>query len=312
MPRSSSLWSLCLLTLGACASTPRPTTLHLNAWLGASDDGRYACAEILEAPGDPLVALQRVIGSDGALVAETSLTPEQVEGVLSVVRHDPLSPTLTDSALTPLAPEGFDRTKGVVWVPAPGGPWQVELQPGVRVELSLVTAEGPGSELRLTLRLTGERDELVLHKLARTDGLWLSRVVLLPQGRRALLLYGAATDSSRGLHRLEGLVELEVGRAASALLDARAVEALKRGEQAAARADLERAVGVAPADPIAHYNLACAYALSGEQDRALLSLGRAVGLAPALKGQALADPDLEPLRERVEYKLMVEPRPDSR
>ena len=66
---------------------------------------------------------------------------------------------------------------------------------------------------------------------------------------------------------------------------------------------------LAPDDATAHYNLACAHALDDEEDAAPLALGRAVELDPdRLKPLALQDPDLASLRERVEFRLMVEPR----
>jgi tetratricopeptide (TPR) repeat protein len=108
---------------------------------------------------------------------------------------------------------------------------------------------------------------------------------------------------------MESLGEVDIGGALAALLDARALKRIETGALEGATSDLQRAVTIAPADATAHYNLACAYALSGDADQALVSLGHAVDLDPdQYKSFAMTDPDLASLRARTEFRLMVEPR----
>jgi hypothetical protein len=287
-------------------------TVQLRAFVGADADGGYAFAEVSASPGcESSGRLARVDGR-GRLLEKQPLPAGLVEAALRRTaerRDEPVR--VGDEVLGSVAPEGAPGEPARL-LPAPAsGParWRLEPVPGAPAILRLDGLSPRDAELKATLRLAeGGGHEIVLRRIPKIGRTWVSGVLLLPRGRRALLSAGFVSARGRSLYRLEALSGLEVGSGLAALLDARAVERLRRGELVAAREDLRRAVAAAPWDAVAHYNLACALALLGAEDEALFALGTAIDLEPRLKREALADPDLESLRDRVEFKLMAEPR----
>lgn len=303
---------LLLLALGACSARP-PTTLNLQTFLGATEDGGYAYAEVHVSPDTPTRAVTVRVGPDGS-AEEDALPPETLErAVVAAKAAGTAHLRSVDTALALAIVPGYERARAVLLPLPPRGParWSLEPIPGVPCELTLETdAESPGS-LGAVLALKGADPKILLRRLARAAEGSIQGVLILPGGRRALVLQAAV--AGMGSHRTETLTELELARGVGALLDARAVERLKGGEFEEARGDLERAASFSPDDATVHYNLACAYALSGLPDQALLSLGRAVGLEPErFSAFAQEDADLSSLRDRPEFILMVEPRPENR
>ncbi len=74
-----------------------------------------------------------------------------------------------------------------------------------------------------------------------------------------------------------------------------------------------RLVKLRPANPTAHYNLACSLALSRRRADALRSLRRAVDLGYRDFEWMSQDPDLEILRDRTEFTALLEQlRPQGR
>jgi len=306
------LGALAPLLLLGCASTPSRTLL-LRAYLGAADDGGYAWAQVGVDVGLPE---QGVVGEEpgtrGVAGKQVPLPPARVAAALARggAAGESACRTVEDS-LAGFTPAGFDPARSRMLV---GGEqdakWQLGEWAGVPAELHLVRASG---EVQLKVRLAEAEEEVVAYRLKEAGRTWISGVVLLPGRHRALALTGAASTSSSAVYRMEGLAELDLASALSSLLDARAVRAIEKGALDAARADLERAILLSPTDATAHYNLACALALGERLDEALLTLGRAVELDPQrLMPLAATDPDLAALRERVEFRLMIEPRSPGR
>jgi tetratricopeptide (TPR) repeat protein len=282
----------------------------LRAFVGASEDGRYACAEIQtfdDRPGRSVMAVEPA-GALSAKVVETPLAPELARAALQRAAAAGETPERTaEASLANVLVEGFDPARAKLLKAGNATSlWDLAEWAGLPAQLELRREKG---ELRLFVRLTGADQEIAVFRFHPAGEGWISGVLLLPGGRRVLALTGSASSSRTELHRLEGLSEVGVGAALSALLDDRAVRHIEAGALEEARADLSRAIALAPEDAAAHYNLACALALSNEGDAALLELGRAVDLEPErFKQLAPQDPDLAALRERVEFRLMVEPR----
>ena len=292
----------------AACSAPRQTVM-LRGFLGASEDGRYAWAEVQSFDDRPAAALvsYEAPGAE-AKAKQAPIAPEIARAALArSAAAGESSERTAEPSLASLRPEGFDPARATLLRAGAGtSHWELKAWLGLPAALELRREKG---ELRLFVRLEGADPEISLFRYRPAGESWISGVLLLPGGRRALALTGAATSSSQSLHRLEGLSEPDVGSALSMLLDERAVHEIERGELEAARADLARAVSLAPKDATAHYNLACALALSQQLDAAILELGTAVDLEPdRFRPLAQEDPDLADLRERVEFRLMVEPR----
>jgi uncharacterized Ntn-hydrolase superfamily protein len=81
---------------------------------------------------------------------------------------------------------------------------------------------------------------------------------------------------------------------------------LNRGEMAQAVVLFKELTELEPADANHKYNLACGYARFGMGDEALAQLKLALQLDPKLKELAKGDSDLESLREREEFKQLVD------
>jgi uncharacterized Ntn-hydrolase superfamily protein len=79
----------------------------------------------------------------------------------------------------------------------------------------------------------------------------------------------------------------------------RAHAAHERGDDAAAAAQLEAALADGE-DAGLLYNLACYESLAGDSDAAVTHVRRALELDPSLRELAAGDPDLDPVRERLE------------
>lgn len=67
-----------------------------------------------------------------------------------------------------------------------------------------------------------------------------------------------------------------------------------------------RLVGAMPADPTAHYNLACSLALTGDADGAFAALERAVDLGYSDAALLADDPDLEALRADPRFAALAQ------
>jgi tetratricopeptide (TPR) repeat protein len=61
-----------------------------------------------------------------------------------------------------------------------------------------------------------------------------------------------------------------------------------------------------PRNPLAHYNLACSYALNGRMDRAVVALERAISLGYRDFRWIARDPDLIALRKHPRYRRIKE------
>lgn len=66
-----------------------------------------------------------------------------------------------------------------------------------------------------------------------------------------------------------------------------------------------RLVGMAPRDPIVHYNLACSLALTRQTDAAITALAEAIRLGYDDLEHLLADADLNSLHSMVEFKDLL-------
>ena len=309
--RTPRLALLLLPSLAACA-TARPPTLNLRSFLGATEDGGYAFSEIHSSPGTSPRGLTYEVSPDGRVLQERALPTELVEKALGAAVKAGPSPTRTaDASLEALAVEGYDRSRVVtVSLPAAAPAFIVlVIASATGAKLTLATDPATG-DLRVLLKLEAGEHELTLGRIAMPPGTFRGGLLLLPGERKALLLVGNATTSRAGIFRTETFSELDLGGGAATLLDAQAVEELQRHDVASALHDLKRAAIASPRDSTVHYNLACAYALSGDEDKALLALGRAVDLDPErLRAFARQDGDLASLHGRPEFILMVEPRP---
>ncbi|MGC4117320.1 MAG: tetratricopeptide repeat protein [Myxococcales bacterium] len=307
-PSLRSLLVVLAAVLPACASVPPARTVQLRAFLGASEDGSWAFAEVNEFPGSPASGQVHVVGPDSKPRTSTSIPPAlAADAVSHAVAAGESTARTAEAALAALRPEGFEMAKAAALPPLTlGGPRQALPHPAVPAEAELRREDG---EVRLMVRLASGAEELAAYRLPVAGTTWIGEVRLLPGGRRALAFTGAATVTRTDVFRLEGLGEVDLGSAVAALLDSRGVQSIQAGDLAKATADLLQAIAIAPDDATSHYNLACAYALADSLDEAILSLGRAVELDPErLKPMALSDPDLSSLHGRVEFRLMVEPR----
>ena len=301
-----SLLVVLATSLTACAGAPPARTLQLRAFLGASEDGSWAFAEVNEFPGAPATGKVHVVGPDAKTRRSTEIpAPMLAEATSRAAKAGETLERTAEASLAALRPEGFDPARAAPVQVTLGGPRQ-PLSLAVPAELELRQEDG---EVRLVLRLSGGDEELAAYRLPLAGTTWIGEVRLLPGGRRALAFTGAASSSRTDLYRLEGLGEVDLGGAVAALLDSRAVRSIQAGMLEKATAELKQALALAPDDATAHYNLACAHALGDLLDEAILSLGRAMDLdAERLRPMALSDPDLSALHGRVEFRLMVEPR----
>jgi tetratricopeptide (TPR) repeat protein len=68
---------------------------------------------------------------------------------------------------------------------------------------------------------------------------------------------------------------------------------------------LETLIGFEPTSPIAHYNLACYLALAKEADRSILHLSSAIEFDEALRENAEAESDFDPIRETQEFVTLM-------
>ena len=70
--------------------------------------------------------------------------------------------------------------------------------------------------------------------------------------------------------------------------------------------ELQRAVSLDPRDPTIHYNLACAWALSGAAESALEALGNAMKVGYSDADHTRSDPDLESLRGLPAFEQLLQ------
>ena len=91
-----------------------------------------------------------------------------------------------------------------------------------------------------------------------------------------------------------------------AVISASVAELFKQGKYAEAERRIRLALRMVPHDMASHYNLACALARQGKADEALGTLRRAVELGYNDRNHIAGDADLAPLREREEFKKLLE------
>lgn len=127
---------------------------------------------------------------------------------------------------------------------------------------------------------------------------------------------GAAAEGGEGIDRI---CDLRVEDHVQPILELRRVfrlwerwdamraswNAAERGDVASAAEHAERALALEPEDPQLLYNLACYRALAGRAADALELLARSLPLDESLRVHARSDPDLDSLREREEFRLLV-------
>lgn len=301
-----------------CAPAHATHTLHVRALLGAAEDGSYAYAELETGPAGEPAGRQVVVDPRGSEESVRALPDETARAAVGQVLE-------AGDARRPVAPALGEPSEAFapIEAPLPGsdrpGEWPIEPAPGARGRLRLALTEGLDGEEQLTATVLLElpagapEEEILLRRIPWSDANFLTGVWPLPGGRVALLQWGAARQSRGAVYRVEDVAELRLGAAISALLDLHALRAMEKKDYATARELLELAVQSDPFDATAHYNLACAWAQLGEENRAILSLGEAVELDPErLVPHARRDPDLDPIRERVEFRLMIEPGREDR
>ena len=68
----------------------------------------------------------------------------------------------------------------------------------------------------------------------------------------------------------------------------------------------EKAVRLKPKFANPYYNLACAYSLTNERDKGMAYLSKAIEVDEKVKDWAKADPDLEYLKEYIEFRVITE------
>jgi tetratricopeptide (TPR) repeat protein len=68
---------------------------------------------------------------------------------------------------------------------------------------------------------------------------------------------------------------------------------------------LEELRAESPDDPTVHFNLACAYSLTGKKDQALEHLRRAVEIDGDFRDNAMKDSDLDPIRDDPEFSAIT-------
>lgn len=307
--------------LAGCAPARSSHTLHLRSLLGAGEDGSYALAEMEYAPDATPAGRAVLIDAAGRERESRPLPGEEVNAAIRSVLAEGDAQRLVTPVFEAPLPEGFAPIDALLPASDRPGEWPIEPAPGATGTLLLALGEGLEGSPQLTatvrLRVPSSRPaadaELLVRRIPWGDRSFLAGIAPLPGGRVALLAWGSVRESGGSVYRVEDLSELRLGAAIAALLDARALEAMERKDYAAATSDLELAVQAEPRDATAHYNLACAYAQTGEEDKAILALGEAIELDPdRLVLHARRDPDLDPIRERVEFKLMIDPGPDER
>lgn len=76
-----------------------------------------------------------------------------------------------------------------------------------------------------------------------------------------------------------------------------AVAKARRGDYAAALAEIEEGLRLLPDDPWMHYDLACVHALAGASEAAFASLARAIALDDRCLEAARGDSDFDPVRD---------------
>lgn len=80
---------------------------------------------------------------------------------------------------------------------------------------------------------------------------------------------------------------------------------VKAGRYPECIASISRVLAAEPEHSLAHYTIACAYALSGDADNALGSVGRALELAPELAPDVAADSDFDSLKGDQRFRKLV-------
>jgi tetratricopeptide (TPR) repeat protein len=99
---------------------------------------------------------------------------------------------------------------------------------------------------------------------------------------------------------LEGIVKRDPGYADA--LQVLGDDYTRRGRHAEGLKIDEHLVKLRPADPMAHYNLACSYSLTNRIDLAALALEKALRLGYRDFKWLAEDPDLENLRQDPQYR----------
>jgi len=77
------------------------------------------------------------------------------------------------------------------------------------------------------------------------------------------------------------------------------------GRTAEAQEAYERAVAIAPDEPLVHYNFACFWAIVGDEKRCEKHLSLALRLDPQSKSTAAVDDDFAPYRDREWFQNII-------
>src|SRR5581483_2980512 len=118
---------------------------------------------------------------------------------------------------------------------------------------------------------------------------------------KAYLLESKFADAVEEANRC---LEINGGRRKRVLAEIAAAEAA-RGDRARAEQKLADAANGMPEDPVAHYEIAVAYARLGRPDIALQHLDTAVNQRLTRTLWMKTDPEMDPLREHPQFKRLL-------
>ncbi len=120
-----------------------------------------------------------------------------------------------------------------------------------------------------------------------------------------LVILGLSAQATPDLPPPPSVFDLPRVQAQHAVLRAKVVVLLGRGEHVEAERYSRRALALIPYDAGSHYNLACAQALQGKVDEALASLERAVAFGFRDVDHLNNDEDLASLRDHERFQRLL-------
>lgn len=120
-------------------------------------------------------------------------------------------------------------------------------------------------------------------------------------------------DEAKGLHKAARMDEArrlyqEVLRKDPGYVDALnnlGVLYIREKQYPEAKKNFYKAILLHPRYVDPHYNLACVYAIEGDTSQSMAHLKKAMAIDPTVEQWAIADPDLEPLRQLPEFQELV-------
>jgi len=112
-------------------------------------------------------------------------------------------------------------------------------------------------------------------------------------------------DATNPFVELRRLLNITLG--VPAKLTQHANDLARDGKLADAIAELRKALAVTPNNEQIHYTLAQRYAQAGDAEHAIQSLGEAVRRQPRLKKQAAEESAFTKLKDRPEFRRLIEP-----